>query len=416
MQAANQINIKRIIITSISGRWFDASLIFTQLLINESLYMPTMNGQITIVDDKDHYELLPIIGQERLEVEVETLDEVFTFPFFVYKVSEIRKTSQRRSEYTLYFVSEEQIVNENTRIRRSYSQMKYSRMMEDILTNEIGTKKNIAIEPTLNNSTHVVPNIRPFKSINQICRRSISESSEQSNYMFFEDRRGFMSAPLRTFTSRDSKYTYRHNEAVGGESTPHITDPFQIMKLDVKKQSDTLDSLESGMFASQLHIIDPILRTIETYDYGYFQEFQRIAHMNPHPVYIETDLYSAEGNQYFTYSNENILESEYVKEHDSSIIPEQSSEMRLRRRLQMKSFSNYVVTMSIPGNALLFIGDIINLDVPSALGKEDGRQHKTIAGNSLVSAITHVINQNDSYMQRVETIKDSLVGDLGEFE
>lgn len=417
MKTPTSVDVRAVRIYSANGRSFDAAYIFDEIILNESLYMPTMNGSITITDDFDHYEALPIIGQEIVQIEVEAFEErIYTFTFAVYKVSNVQKLNSRTSRYTLYFVSEEQILNENLRLTRSFANMKYSQMMNEILVNEIGTEKDIAIDATQNSNTYVTPNIRPFKAIKQITRKSISARNEQSNYVFFEDRRGFIAAPLMSLALAEPKYQYRMNENVSKDNnqSPTIADPLTIFKLDISKQTDTLSLLSNGLFASSLYTIDPIRRKIESYDYDYFSEFDSADHMNEHPLFVEQDYFSREGNQYFTYTTENIQDSDYVKSHDSSIVPEQSSLFRMKRRIQNQSFSNYVLNMSIPGNALLFVGDVIEIDMVAAANKRDERRNRMISGKNLVSSITHVLTGSRGYIQRIETVKDSVVQQLSE--
>lgn len=410
MQTATSVDVRSIRIHSKSGRSFDAALIFDEIVLNESFSMPTMNGRITINDDNDHFETLPIIGQEVLEIDFKAFDEqIFTFTFWVYKVSEIRKTNEFTSQYDLFFVSPEQMANENKRLSRSFSNMKYSSMITDVLQNEIGTSKELAIDETLNRATYVAPNIRPFKAINYMCKHSISALNQQSNYVFYEDRRGFIAVPLQTLANRDSKYTYRYYAYERNQDTDKVSNPFTIFNLSVKKQTDVLETLSQGMFASTLTSVDLIRQNVESQTYDYWSEFQKSDHMNRHPLFIETDAFETEGNQYFTYTNESVLENSYVSGHDSSIIPDQSSFYRLRRRIQTQSFNNHVLNISIPGNALLFVGDVIDIEIPSPSNKTDENTHRTISGKNLVSAITHVFTGARAYMQRVETIKDSLI-------
>lgn len=414
-KSVSSIDVKSVVISSARGVEFDAVNLFDEIRFKESMYMPTITGSITITDDLDHWEMLPIIGQEVIEIKYETFDdEIQSFLFAVYKVSNIEKVSQRTSRYTLYFTSEEQLFNANRRVQRSFPNMKYSKIMEDILKTEIGTSKSIGIEETMNQQTYVGPNIRPFKAINHICRKSVSKENERSNYIFFEDRRGFIITPLLSLALQAPKYTYKYIEDTSNQSNKNsIFDPFRIMKLGITKQTDTLDVLSDGFFASQLYTIDPIRRKVDVYDYDYFSEFDESSHMNDHKVFIEQKYFEGEGSQYFTYTNETINDSDYASEH-ASITPEETSLFALKRRIQTEMFANYVVRMSIQGNHLLYIGDVINIEMPATGNRQDERKNRAISGNNVVSEITNIITGANKYIQYIETIKDSVSEALDE--
>lgn len=413
--AASQIDIQKVLLYSASGRVVDLTYIFSEITMRESMFMPAVNGSITVEDDHDHFEILPIIGQEELKIVLEVLDESYTFRFRVYKLSDVEKVSARSSRYTLHFVSIEMITNEKNRISRSYANQPYSSMVEDILQTDIETPKRIAVSETENDATHVVPNVRPFKAINQILRKCVSAANGTSNYVFFEDRRGFIAAPMNSFLTQAAKYTYRYQENVGPESpNDYITDPFVIMNLNMTKQSDTLDLMNDGFFGSQLHSIDILQRKIDVYEYNYFDIFDETKHLNRYPLFFPEETFNVEGQQYFTYSTETALDNAYVADNHSDLIPDISSQFRARRLIQNLMFSNYVINMSITGNALLFIGDVIDIDMVASANKKEERQHKTISGKTMVTAITHLLGRGRMYMQRVETVKDSLAQGLEE--
>ena len=414
-QTANQIDVRKVLLISASGRVADFTYIYSNITMRESMSMTAITGSITVEDDHDHFEILPIIGQEDLRIEVEVLGEPYVFAFRAYKISEIQKVSARNSQYTLYFVSHEMVRNEKNRVSRSYSNTLYSTMIRDILESDIETTKPISVVTTENDATHVVPNVRPFRAINQIARKCISEVDGLSNYVFFEDKRGFIAAPMSAFLTNKPKYTYRYMENVGpGGANEYINDPLVINKLDMAKQSDSLDLLNRGFFASQLHSVDILQRKIDVYDYNYFDLFDEMKHINRYPLFFAQEDFDVEGQQYFTYSNETAVDNAYVTDNDSAFTPDLSSQFRARRMIQNMMFSNYVINMSITGNPLLNIGDIIDIDLIANANQREERQHNMLAGKSMVTAITHVIGSGRSYFQRVETVKDSVSRDLEE--
>lgn len=410
--SANQVSIHKILIATPQGKSVDITFLFTEMFIKESISMTSVNGSIVIEDDKDIYEFLPILGQELISVTFEMLDEFFTYVFRIYKVSEIERLSGRKSRYTLFFVSPEMLINEKNRISRAYANMKYSDMVENILQVDIGTSKDIAIETTQNVMTHIVPNLRPFAAINQILRKSVSNSGE-SNYIFFEDRRGFLAVPMSSFVSSPTKYTYTYRER-STEGIVGFQRPFDITAMQMPSLSNVLTLTNDGFFASQLHSIDLLQRKVDIYEYDYFSLFDEISHLNPEPLFLEEEEFNVEGKQYFTYSSETGRDSSYITSHDSNFKPDISSQYRARRRVQTLMFASYIVEIAITGNPLLYVGDVIEINYPARAIQGEQRQHNMMSGRGVVTSITHVFGNNGNYAQRVETVKDSLITPVGD--
>ena len=116
----SKVSIPSIKIVASEDRVTDISKIFKSLNIKESIATTTINGYITLQDDINLYESLPILGQEWLSIEFEMGGVSTILDAFVYKISDFNKINPRRTEYTLHFCSYEFYVNLNKRVRRSF--------------------------------------------------------------------------------------------------------------------------------------------------------------------------------------------------------------------------------------------------------------------------------------------------------
>ena len=408
----SQVKINYVYIVASKDRVMDASLIFTSLRIRESMDMAAINGDIVIQDDSNHYEILPIVGQEQIQISFEAGDIESVVTGFVYKIGDFKKIDGRRTQYTLYFVSMEQYFNQNNRVRRAYSNLPPSDIILDILSNDIVTEKNLIIEEMDGNISYVVPNITPFKAVKQVLKLSISSHNGTSNFVFFENRIGFIVASLASLVSQkpDPLITYRYNEYIGTrnkETTGNITDSLTIEEFKVLKHTDTLNALTNGMFKSELHTIDLLTRTTEKYEYDYFEEFESFEHMNEKSLYKDLQAVSdsAEGSQYFNYTNERALENAYVENNQSDMNVELSSKTRLKRIIQNNMLDAYVFRLVIPGNILLHPSNIININITS---NRSGEEDNMLSGKVMITSIAHVIGgASRTYRQVLETVKDS---------
>lgn len=404
------VQIESIYIQSLNGRGFEARSIYERIEIRESLFSHSIHGHIDLEDEHDNYELLPIIGQETITIKFEIFDNIEAYSFRIYKISDIENDNPRRSRYRLYFVTVDELTNENVLVRAAFQDMKYSDMVKSIMTDYVQTNRKVRIEKTLTKGTRIIPNIRPYKAINQIAKDSVSADDQSSNYIFFEARDGFFFVPITSFAKGEPKYEYRYEEVsdeFNQESIGNRTDPLRIIDLTVKKSSDFLDALDAGMFGGKLEMIDLVRRKIDKFEFKYFDEFGQFEHVHDNPLYIDGEPFSPRSNVTLTYSDEFSREHPYVDEHSDLENPFLDSELRVRRRIQMQFYKNFITEIVILGNYTLSLGDTIKLKMSAKSDYEEDRQHRLLAGNSVITSITHVFGR-DKYLQRIELAKDSV--------
>ncbi len=416
----SQINITSVKIFSTPTFGIDVGYIFSSLRIRESIVHQFISGDITIEDDSNLYESLPIVGQEQIQINIETGDVQERITGFVYALKEFQKIDARRSSYILYFVSIEQYFNQNNRIARSFKNTAPHEIINSIFTTDINTKKKVIIEAMSGNITYIAPNITPFRTIKSVLKQSESSSNGTSNFLFFENRKGFIIASLASLLQQKVAYEYKYNENIGegnDATTGTRTDVLTIENFQVIKQTDTFSAITNGMFASQLHSIDLITRKYgtneETYNYDYHTEFGSFNHLNNAPLYKQLSGISdnAEGKQYFAYSNEKTLDNNYVKSNQPKMRVDFSSRTRLRNKIQNSMIDAYVFKLVIPGNVLLYPSNVIHLNITSNL---TGSKDNMLSGNVLITSITHIISGAErTYKQIVETTKDSHMNRIG---
>lgn len=407
----SRASVKSIKIIASDNSVTDISDIFVSINIRESIDIPTINGDITIQDGIGVYEILPIIGQELIEITFENFEQSSVVSGFVYKISHFKRLSPRSSRYVLYFSSYEQFVNQGKNIRRSFKDMTASDIIVDILQNDIQTSKGMVIEATTANINYIAPNITPFKAINQLLKMSVSTNNNNSNYVFFENRHGYIIAPLSSLLHENSQFVYTYGDSVNNDTS---NSPLMIEDFESFKYADTLDANTKGMFASQLHTVDLISRHIESYDYTYFDEFDKMSHLNSLPLYKEIEDISdpSMGNQYFNYVDNGMVvdneQNDYVKSFDPNLLATEPHLMRLRNIIQNSIMDAYVYKIKIPGNIALVPSSVIKVNIPS-MG-DGGNMDSILSGNVLITSVNHFIASDGLYKQTLETIKDSHMG------
>ena len=408
----SKVNITSIKLIASENRVTDISKIFKSLNIKESISTTTINGFITIEDDINLYESLPILGQEWISIEFEMGGIATIINAFVYKVSNFKKVNTRRTEYTLHFCSYEFYVNLNKRVRRSFKSTPVADIISEVLTKDLKTTKRITIESTLGDITYVAPNINPFLLIKELLKKSVTKNNG-GGYIFYENRFGYIVAALSSIISQPSAFIYKYGDDftddADSDANPNY---FTIEEFSVANYTDTIKQVTRGMFSSQLHTIDLISRDIQTYNHNYYNEYDKVRHLNSSGLYKELGDISdpKKGNQFFNYIDNGMVDNNqtntYVDTNDPNRSIDHSSLTRLQNILHIDMMNSYVYKFSIPGNIALVAGSIIDVQISSFQRKE---LDIILSGKVLITSVTHVISGNGTYKQSIETAKDSFI-------
>ena len=142
-----------------------------------------VTGYIDLHDNVNLFQGGPLIGHELLYLHFETAGATKAgvpefgvdhteHPLFVYKIDNMTAFNMGPGdtpwlEYRLHFCSPELLRNSRIRISKTYQGEIHS-IVEDILLNEIKTRKPIDFEKTVDIYHKICPNMRPYDFISQL--------------------------------------------------------------------------------------------------------------------------------------------------------------------------------------------------------------------------------------------------------
>jgi len=119
---AGSVDVRNVSIASTSPRSF-LQTITPQVVgieIYEDIFSPFISGKIVVRDSQELLNLLPLVGEEKiiLDIATPTIDEEYTIKgeFFIYKMGDRIRLSERDTGYQLYFMSKEGIIDINRKI------------------------------------------------------------------------------------------------------------------------------------------------------------------------------------------------------------------------------------------------------------------------------------------------------------
>ena len=212
--AAEASAIKSVtIISNESGEAVDISPGISLLMYFESILQDTLRVTVRFVDSGDSTkegktvrEGLPLVGQERVEIEFEDNNEVSIgadpkLVLYVNKITPIENdTSTELIQIEL--VSKEFILNEKIRVNTRYDG-KISDHITDILKdndNYLATEKELDIEEVENNFNFIGNNKKPFFMVNALSKKSVpvGKKGKAAGFFFYETSDGFHFKSLDT--------------------------------------------------------------------------------------------------------------------------------------------------------------------------------------------------------------------------
>tara|TARA_S200000501_G_scaffold374988_1_gene425851 strand:+ start:1446 stop:3065 length:1620 start_codon:yes stop_codon:yes gene_type:complete len=170
--------------------------------IHESINDNTTHGDITLLDIGGFEERIPIIGQERININFSSKSnklEEQRKHFIVYNMSAKFIDESRKQAYSLFFVSEEYISNLSNKVARSYKSKFGWEIVTDVyssyVSNNVRASKTLFAdgEKNLDSAVYrmqlVMAHFRPFECINLVAKRSVPARG-LGKFLFYEDKYG----------------------------------------------------------------------------------------------------------------------------------------------------------------------------------------------------------------------------------
>ena len=309
----------------------DLKSAWSDLNIYEDVFANCLTGNIQIVDGVGLMELVPIIGEETINIHVRTKgiirernsgtnttpgpfqgsesEGIIKLKMRVTKLSDIVKLNEGIITYTLHLVSEEFIINLKSKVMKSslnpgtLEPQRISTIVKSLYTQFFKRgriAKKIFIEPTKNPTSLVIPNYPPFKAFNFLASRAVSagQHAAGSSFVFYETIKGFFFVSMETLMSgggtgyqveatKDSSptevvYTIPENPV----KETYVVQPKQMRAKKVTPQNvaiemlavdeysfssnfDVIQNLTKGMYSNRLLTHDIVRMKYDTLDFNY---------------------------------------------------------------------------------------------------------------------------------------------------
>ena len=213
-------------------------------------------------------------------------------------------------------------------------------------------------------------------------------------------------------------YLWTKNTNVAGRANAQLKREIQSI-LDfkiVKSSPNRISSAQGGMYASTLFNHDISKKQIKKTKFNYLKDFQEVNNLARFPV---TNLIAnLDGKPSKPYLNSDAVINSYV---DSSYLHDSKNQFKinsdkwlLKRCSQIQSMNSVDVEITVPGNHLIEVGDIVKFDIPQLkpMDEEGMQLNQYLSGKFLITRCRQSVRKEGS--ENVLTLsKDSFDSGTG---
>lgn len=415
IRSPGEIIIESIVISSYNGFEMDVRNHMFELVLQESIDLKCVCGNLVLYDNINLIRHFPLIGNEHITITFFTPSRSrIVKRFFCYKTDPRFESESNRNSalFSINFVSYEFITSLKKKFSQSFRNTKYSDIVKTIYDKYIQSSKKITIQPTLDKKNYVFPYMSPFEAIDTLCLLSISENNEDKSYTFYEDLDGFYFTCLNYFAKSSSdivSYTwFKPNVGVTTEATALGNLEKDFYRIESYKQissNNTINNIENGLFSSFMLLHDTTYKTLTSSKFSYNNDFKLLNTLNSSGTLPTTnDEFSKFNYAHYrmyprqSYNFNNVFQSD---DFHKTI---------LRRNAHLAQMENLRLSILVPGDSQRRVGECVNVNIPSidpGDKNKDGDFDIYLSGKYLVTQITHIIGKS-KYQMRLELERDSI--------
>ncbi len=417
LDSSLDFEIKELFLYTKVGK-LDLRGVFQELNLFDSLFSPSVSGNILINDSLGLTDSFLFDGTEILQMKVSKNKDFLEIEkkFRVHKQTNRTRLNDTSENYVLHFISEEFFISLQRKVSQLFTST-YSEAVVKILQDYLNvptTKMFGTFDNSYGLRKIVVPMLSPFEAINWMSQRSVDENYFPG-FLFFENVLGYNYASLNTLLKQDPVATV--NFDVKNTSTNDFTRKmYGARHFEVIQQFDSIKNVVDGVYAGTFYGIDPVTRTFIKRTTNYEDTFGTSSKLNKSPNIAEinssigynTDQFDARHSVYAgSYFRK---DSEFIKKRDPKSLnfDLDTHNYILQRKAILTNLTNQRVKLVVPGNLGFSAGFNLFLNIPKYAQKSDNGENldRTLYGNYIILASRQIISYN-KHETILELVSDS---------
>tara|TARA_B100000902_G_scaffold144235_1_gene141670 strand:- start:43 stop:1335 length:1293 start_codon:yes stop_codon:yes gene_type:complete len=384
----------------------------------ESILDSTVRFTLTVVDTGQGEEGntaitgLKLNGFEKVELVFEdNLDNKLKFEGDnAMWISEIRNVSSHteRATYTLDLVSKEFLANDlcGTEVYARYDG-EISESVGNILSEFLKSKKEYEGDATKNKYNFMGQGKKPIKLMTELARLSVSEEAKESaGYFFYENYDGFRFKAIDILFKEEPIKSFVYNSST---SLPEGYDA-KILEYTSKGTINVKKNLLTGTYGSKMETYNPFTDIFDTAAKVVENVAQEVLGGKDLPLMAEEFIqdYGLESRRFFRRLDigelpDGDVDEQVEKGKDENI---SSKDVFMQSAMRYNKLFTIVVTIKIPGDLSLRVGEIVKIDLPSQTTDKTERPDKELSGAYMISDICHHLS-SDSCLTKMRLVRDS---------
>lgn len=380
--------------------------------IFESILSPVIFCEMSVADAIGLHQDFPIIGEEYVSIRFKTpkFPKPVTYLFRVNKKHNLKIfDNNKMATYTLQMMSSEVIKNSTRYVTKKYENT-IDQLVTQIVTQELQTNKPYRIDATSGIEKGRITRMQPFKAIDYLRRRAISNQYQSSSFCFFENRNGFFFTTIEKMIDdgnkaldvhkTSNKVFYFDTTRKGGIENVTLRN---ILAYNQIAFTDTVSKLQNGGLSNKVNSFDLLTGNIEQKTYDNTQG---------ESVFKNPDGSAAPMNSASFINNHkrSTAKTKFV------VMTSDKPQLKLPEKLSIlqayaQKVSQNIVQIHIYGDSDITVGDMIKCTFPSATTADDDKGKSRLdSGNYLVTKVRHMITNGDrpQHTMALELIKGSL--------
>lgn len=436
LQEAGQVEIEEISLLSYtSGKIISLIDYLIEINIYESLFSPTLSGEIVLSDSANLVKNMYLLGEELLYVKVRTpslpgnqnIDSVFKI-YGLDNRSYIKDGST--SVYTLRFTSIEtfqDVLNPVTQALKGTPESIVEYVYKNFLMVEgklnINTKEKDIKKPltifgqTANYLNFVSPGWSPVKCMSWISDNSLPVNNGAAQYLFWETTKGFYYGNVQDIKERAASLsigTYAFSvpkiRNVTEEDENNSSYMYTIRNISIDKAFDQLENQMTGYISNRLVDVDLLNKKFLNVDYDHGQAFNTYKHIDQGkitPWFNRETVRNPKTHISVNYNHSKLFDN------NTENFDVKAKFLHGNRRSNRLELENFIMRIDIPGRTDIEVGQTIYLKIPkdnpgAEVNKIEYRDDPMYSGMYIITNLCHKINLKTHYIA-MNVHRDSLL-------
>lgn len=403
------------IVDSNYGSSIDIKELVAEITIKESVLSASLYCSVVLQDiGQNLIGTVPIMGQERINIKVDTGGKQYTFDFYVYKIDG-RTMQEKNQAYILHCCSLEALKNESFRITERLDGVKAHEFIQDKLSQI--TRKKLYFDESLHKFDMYVPNWRFFDTAIWFRPRTVAVSHKDSvGYLFWEGFNGFNFKSIDTLFEQTQYPNVNTKYSFAQGNTPNQQTKYRIVRYGSPRAFDIFEDARNGAFSHDACYIDinhRKFRVFRTTADDFWDESKHLGKLKPYRTRGHVRFDKGFSRMVYRPTTINTF-GEWKKDQSTSDLDMVDEANKVyEKSLYRFYFMQYnTLDIAVPGDLDLHAGSVIDISIPSpsTSGTDNSvTQDDRISGKYLVNSISHILNR-DKLRTRVTLTRDSFGG------